>query len=141
MNYPFPQASRYYGESHWCAAFTKHFGKLPCSDCWRAGPPVVGSDIPRGTPIATFEADGTYLQTPPGIHPDQNSGLYNGPIIGPDGNLVPNSFFIVDQWPGHFAEQRPLGPRRSGKSDNSLAYQVITVPYGTKSKLCKCGNW
>jgi RHS repeat-associated protein len=131
-NYPYPSASQFYGESDQCVSFTKHFAKVPCTDCWRAGPPVLGNDIPRGTAIATFDEAGHYPQDPSG-HP--NSGLYLQP--GKD----PNSFAILDQWPGHFGKGRTLLPRPGARADNSGAYSVITVPYGTKSKKCKCGNW
>ena len=135
---PYPIASQFYGESRECVSLTKHFSGAPCSDCWRAGPPVIGSDIPRGTAVATFDENGRY---PKGKN-HQNSGIYI------ESGNAPNTFLIIDQWdeipgvrPAHPARERGLGPKPGQRSDNSLAYSVITVPYGTTSKLCKCGNW
>ncbi len=134
-HYPWPPATNYYGESHQCVSLTKHFGKLPCTDCWRAGPRVIGSDIARGTPIATFDDNGRYPQD----DVPKNSGIYAGNNYR---NMPPKSFAIIDQWPGHLPQGRVVRPEPHGSvSDDSGSYSVITVPYGTKSKKCKCGNW
>jgi len=133
-NGPFPQGTRHYGESDQCVSLTKFFTGLPCSGCWRAGPKVVGNNIPPGTAMATFGSNGLYPNLPHG----NNSGIY----IGPAGSLYPpNSILILDQWPGQNAQVWPLRPNAQGTSDRSTAYSVITVPYGTKSSCGKCGNW
>jgi len=125
--FPYPSASRYFGESQQCVSLTKHFTGLPCTDCWRAGPRVLGNDIPRGVAIATFDENGRY---PADVH--QNSGIHLG--IGD----APNTITILDQWPGHLARRRTLFPMRHGMADNANAYSVITVPPGTKSSQCQC---
>jgi RHS repeat-associated protein len=72
-----PQATKYYGESHQCVSLTKHFAKLPCTDCWRAGPKVLGNDVAPGTAIATFNDNGRYPQS---NDVSKNSGIYLGTI-------------------------------------------------------------
>ena len=129
---PWPKGTQHYGESEQCVSFTKFFTGLPCSGCWRAGPKVVGNNVPAGTAIATFDDQGLYPNGPHG----NNSGLYAGPASSP-----PNSIIILDQWPGHNASARTITPKGATPSDQSGAYSVITVPYGTKSKCGKCGNW
>jgi len=131
----YPPGTRHYGESQECVALTKEFARLPCSGCWRAGPKVVGNNIPAGTAIATFDAKGLY----PNNSHNNNSGLYVG-TTGPD--QPPGSFLIIDQWRGHNAQVRSLHPEWwRGPSDRTGAYSVITVPYGTKSSCGNCGNW
>jgi RHS repeat-associated protein len=131
---PWPQARTYFGESHECVAFTKTFTGLPCSDCWRAGPKVIGNNIPEGTAIATFDNSGRYPNNPHG----NNSGLFLGTGSPTD---PPNTLIMIDQWPGHHAQARAVTPNGPDASNQSGAYSVITVPNGTKSAKCKCGNW
>jgi hypothetical protein len=133
-NSPWPDGTRHYGESEQCVSFTKFFTGLPCSGCWRAGPKVVGNDVPAGTAIATFDDQGLYPNGPHG----NNSGIYVAPSGPP---YPPNSIIILDQWPGHNASGRTIKPTGATPSDQSGAYNIITVPYGTKSKCGKCGNW
>jgi RHS repeat-associated protein len=131
-----PQATKYYGESHQCVSLTKHFAKLPCTDCWRAGPKVLGNDVAPGTAIATFNDNGRYPQS---NDVSKNSGIYLGDNYL---NMPANSFVLLDQWPEHMAQARVVRPEPKGSASNdSGSYSVITVPYGTKSKKCKCGNW
>ena len=134
VNGPFPQGTRHYGESDQCVSLTKFFTGLPCSGCWRAGPKVVGNNIPPGAAIATFDSNGLYPNNPHG----NNSGIYVGPAVS---LYPPNSILILDQWPGQNAQVWPLRPNAKGTSDRSTAYSVITVPYGTKASCGKCGNW
>src|SRR5262249_40181037 len=106
---PWPQATQYYwdkdtGKSQQCVALTRHFAKLPCTDCWRAGPKVLGSDTPAGTAIATFDNNGRYPQDD---DVPKNSGIYLGTNFR---DLQPNSFVFLDQWPGHMAQARVLKP-------------------------------
>jgi RHS repeat-associated protein len=133
-NAPWPEGTRHYGESPQCVAFTKFFTGLPCSGCWRAGPKVVGNNIPPGTAIATFDDQGLY----PNKGHGNNSGIYVGLSSPP---YPPNSIMMLDLWPGHNASARTVKPTGATASDQSGAYSVITVPYGTKSSCGKCGNW
>jgi RHS repeat-associated protein len=108
---------RYYGESHWCVSLTKYFTGAPKADFWRAGPSVIGNDIPPGTAIATFNDEGKYPNQAHG----NNSGIYL--YTNPDGSIV-----MIDQWPGQEAHARTVFPDRASPSDNSNAYSVITTP-------------
>jgi RHS repeat-associated protein len=132
-NGKFPEGTRHYGESDWCVGLTKYFATgLPCSGCWRAGPKVLGNNIPAGTAIATFDDQGLY---------PNESGWNSGIYVGPSGALFPpNTITIIDQWPGHNASARDVLPRGT-RPNRSGAYSVITVPFGTTSKCGKCGNW
>jgi RHS repeat-associated protein len=124
---PYPSAPRPYGESSQCVSFTKMFTGAPCTDCWRAGPKVLGdTDIPLGTAIATFDDNGRY---PGSATTAKNSGIYIGQR---DGRV-----FIIDQWPGHNARARTIDPGGSPSNDSN-AYSVVLVPPGTKSSKCKC---
>ena len=137
-NWPYPSSGKFFGVNMQCVSLTRHFiNGLPCTDCWRAGPKVIGNTIPAGTPVATFDSNGLY---PAG--PNKNSGIY---VKGLPGNV----FIIIDQWgpypglPPHPASARPVRPEPGGPnpSNDSGSYSVITVPPGTKSSKCKCGNW
>lgn len=128
---------RFWGESHQCVAFTKKWANLPCTDCWRAGPKVLGNDIPPGTAIATFKGDRFPSEE------GYNSAIYVGTGVW-------KSIDILDQFPEdsngnpHPAQLRPLPYHGSGWPDNRSnsadAYSVITVPPGTKSSKCECGQ-
>jgi RHS repeat-associated protein/uncharacterized repeat protein (TIGR01451 family) len=125
---PRSQAPAPYGESNECVSLTKYFTGLPCTDCWRAGPTVFGNDIPPGTAIATFGTDGRY----PAGHVNKNSGIF----VSQDSEGLD----MIDQWPGHTAQDRLVVPGRANPSNNASAYSVITVPPGTTSSKCECGR-
>jgi RHS repeat-associated protein len=142
-HFPWPSSGRFYGVGQGptggqqCVALTRHFTGLPCSDCWRAGPKVIGNTIPAGTPVATFNGNGRYPQSG-----NANSGIYVATYPG-------NRIVIIDQWPPNAvthgpakpAGARTLNPVPGDPSDDSGSYSVITVPRGTESSHCKCGNW
>ena len=122
---PFPSAPKPYGESDECVSLTKMFSGAPCTLCWREGPKVMGNtNIPPGTAIATFE-NGRYPQH----GKNRNSGIY----LGQSGKNI----YIIDQWPTHTAQRRPIDPGGAPQNDAN-SYSVVLVPPGTQSSKCKC---
>jgi RHS repeat-associated protein len=133
--WPYPSTGQSFGGSQQCVALTRHFTGLPCSDCWRAGPKVIGNNPPPGTPIATFDQNGRHPQQ----GSDRNFGLY----VHTYGDRI----VIIDQRPPdpRRGPARPAGGRvlrpTPDRSDNPGSYSAVTVPRGTTSSKCKCGNW
>jgi hypothetical protein len=56
--YPAGTSAKPQGE---CVSLTKFFSRVPCTTCWRARVPVMGSTVTPGTAVATF-VNGRYPQ-------------------------------------------------------------------------------
>jgi RHS repeat-associated protein len=139
---PQSHASTFFGRNSECVSLTRYFAPaLPCTGCWRAGPRVIGNDIPRGTAIATFDDNGRYPSD------DRNSALYVGTITYQDNGGYSEGINLIDQFPpGHRAQVRFLpyqgqGPLHTHDRSNSAKdYYVIIVTPGTTPggvRLCQ----
>jgi len=87
------QAFRYTfkGKTH-CAAFVQQVTGAPATSLWRPGKKVKDAkpgEIPLGTAIATFDADGKYPTTDP---PGRHAAIY----LAHDQNGI----VVIDQWDG-----------------------------------------
>src|SRR5207248_1303740 len=105
------------GESSQCVALVKTCTGAPDTSRWRRGRQVVTSNLPYGTAIAKFEADGTYSQTGNG---------HTGILIGlrSDG-----SFDIYDQnWGQPSIVRRHTINGTGGGVYDPKAYYEVTAP-------------
>ena len=73
-----------------CVALVQHAAGAPLTRAWMPGPVVKGAtDLPRGTVIAVFDADGRY-----GNHTDHTS--HAAIYLGQDERGIR----VIDQWVG-----------------------------------------
>jgi hypothetical protein len=94
LSSPNAHAPAFFGPNRECVSLARHFfPALPCTRCWRAGPRVVGNDIPQGTAIATFDKNGRY----PGD--DRNSGILAGTLTYQQGGKYLTGINLIDQFP------------------------------------------
>ncbi|HEX2529016.1 MAG TPA: BPSL0067 family protein [Geminicoccus sp.] len=108
------------GNGH-CVPFVQQVAGLPRSAEWSPGPLVRGNpEIPPGTPIATFEGNGTYAS---------RTGSHAAIYIGQDRN----GLWVYDQWLGQPVHKRlirfegGLGKSSGSKSNDGTKYRVIEV--------------
>jgi hypothetical protein len=103
-----------------CVDLTKDFsgmGDVSAGHHWYPGEKVLDAkDLKPGTAIATFNDKGRF--------PNQknwNSGIYLGPGVNGD-------IWILDQWPHHAPQPRPVHLDNGAiPANNSAAYSVILV--------------
>jgi len=106
------------GNGH-CVPFVQAVARLPRTAEWRPGPLVRGNRRgPPGTPIATFEKDGTYTS---------RSGNHAAIYISQD----QTGLWVYDQWRGQPVHKRlirfegGLGKSSGSKSNDGTRYRVI----------------
>ncbi|WP_051328647.1 BPSL0067 family protein [Geminicoccus roseus] len=106
------------GNGH-CVPFVQEVAGVPRTAEWSPGAVVRGNhDLPPGTPIATFEADGTYAS---------RTGSHAAIYIGQD----QNGLWVYDQWKGQPVHKRlirfkgGLGAKSGSKSNDGTRYRVI----------------
>jgi hypothetical protein len=102
-----------------CVAFVRMVTGLPPASTWRQGVPVKGANIPRGTAIATFNAEGRYGNLKTGNH----AAIYDGQDA--------QGIWVYDQWTNE-KETKPVHrhhiPFQGGKgspSRDAAAFSVI----------------
>ena len=108
------------GNGH-CVPFVQQVAGLPRTAAWAPGPLVRGNrQIRSGTPIATFERNGTYAS---------RTGSHAAIYIGQDRN----GLWVYDQWRGQPVHKRlirfegGLGKGRGSKSNDGTKYRVIVA--------------
>jgi hypothetical protein len=106
------------GAGH-CVDFVKAAAGAPQTAAWRKGPQVRGNPhIPRGTAIATFEADGTYTNA---------SGNHAAIYLYQDHRGI----WVYDQWQGRPVHKRLIrfeggsGSAKGRKSNDAKRFAVI----------------
>jgi hypothetical protein len=106
------------GNGH-CVPFVQMVAGLPRTAEWSPGPWVKGNrQIPPGTPIATFEPDGTYRS---------RTGSHAAIYVGQDSK----GLWVYDQWQGQPVHKRlirfagGLGKANGSKSNDGTKYRVI----------------
>jgi hypothetical protein len=111
-------AGRVIGAGH-CVDFVKAAAGVPRSGEWQKGVQVRGNHhIPRGTAIATFEADGTYTS---------ESGNHAAIYLSQDDRGI----WVYDQWRGQPVHQRLIrfaggrGRKWGNKSNDGTRFAVI----------------
>jgi hypothetical protein len=109
---------RVVGAGH-CVDFVKAAAGAPQTSAWRKGRLVRGNpQIPRGTAIATFEADGTYTNA---------SGNHAAIYLHQDERGI----WVYDQWQGRPVHKRLIrfeggsGSVRGSKSNDGKRFAVI----------------
>jgi hypothetical protein len=104
-----------------CVAYVQRAAAAPLTSQWRRGALVRGGEVPTGTAIATFDANGRY-----GNHTDGRSHAAIFVEASAAGLLV------WDQWGGHPVQQRTI--RFQGGSAKPVndgdAYFVIEADAG-----------
>ena len=101
----------------YCVDFVKAAAGAPQTAAWRKGPQVRGNpNIPWGTAIATFEADGTYTNA---------SGNHAAIYLYQDERGI----WVYDQWQGRPVHKRLIrfegGSARGSKSNDGKRFAVI----------------
>jgi hypothetical protein len=81
------------------------------------GQSVCGNDIPTGTAIAVFDADGHY-----GNHTD---GTSHAAIYLGKSSVYPGGIYVYDQWHGQVAHCRDIRPSGNLPVNSASAYSVI----------------
>lgn len=106
------------GAGH-CVDFVKVAAGAPQTAAWRKGAQVRGNpQIPRGTAIATFEADGTYTNA---------SGNHAAIYLYQDESGI----WVYDQWQGRPVHKRLIrfeggsGGAKGSKSNDAKRFAVI----------------
>lgn len=106
------------GNGH-CVPFVQAVAGLPPTAAWSPGAWVQGNrKIPAGTPIATFEKDGTYTS---------RTGNHAAIYISQDRT----GLWVYDQWRGQPVHKRlirfegGLGKQSGSKSNDGTSYRVI----------------
>jgi hypothetical protein len=106
------------GAGH-CVDFVKAAAGVPRTAAWREGAPVSGNPrIPRGTAIATFEADGSYTS---------ESGNHAAIYLHQDEHGI----WVYDQWQGQPVHKRLIrfeggsGAEWGSKSNDGRRFAVI----------------
>jgi hypothetical protein len=93
-----------------CVAFVRGATGLPDHRSWKQGLPVKGASLPRGTAIATFDAEGKYPSHKTGNH----AALYDGQDS--------QGIWVYDQWKND-KEAKPVHrrhiPSRNGVGPSS----------------------
>jgi hypothetical protein len=109
---------RVVGAGH-CVDFVKAAAGAPMTVAWQEGAPVRGNPrIPRGTAIATFEADGSYTS---------ESGNHAAIYLYQDDHGI----WVYDQWQGQPVHKRLIrfeggsGAKRGSKSNDGRRFAVI----------------
>jgi len=109
---------RVIGAGH-CVDFVKVAAGVPHTAAWREGAPVYGNRrIPRGTAIATFEADGRYAS---------ETGNHAAIYLDQDERGI----WVYDQWQGQPVHRRLIrfeggtGAKRGFKSNDGRRFAVI----------------
>jgi hypothetical protein len=109
---------RVVGAGH-CVDFVKTVAGLPPTAAWREGAAVRGHpSIPRGTAIATFEADGGYTS---------ETGNHAAIYLSQDARGI----WVYDQWQGQPVHKRLIrfeggsGAKRGSKSNDAKRFAVI----------------
>jgi len=95
---------RYLGKPHGtghCVALVREATGAPITTQWRRGPPVQGSNLARGTAIATFDSNARY-----GNHTDGRSHAAILLEAYEDGSIL-----VLDQWVGQVAHHRVIRDR------------------------------
>ena len=87
---------KYYGESHECVALVKYWCNAPETAKWGRGELVKGSDILKGTAIATFNSSGKYAN----IVGQSHAAIY----LSQDSSGIQ----VIDQWDGQVAHNRTI---------------------------------
>ena len=98
-----------------CVDFVKKSAGTPPSSSWKKGIDVLGNNIPAGTAIATFDADGHY--------PSNKTGNHAAILV----NQTSDSITVWDQWKGQSVHQRRIVNRHGNGSPSNDAslYSVI----------------
>jgi hypothetical protein len=101
-----------------CVAFVRAAADVPHTSEWRRGDPVATTDIPRGTAIATFDANGRY-----GNHAD---GRSHAAIFQ---QQISTGIRVFDQWVGHPVAHRVIRWKEGvgQAADDASRYHVIEV--------------
>jgi hypothetical protein len=109
---------RVVGAGH-CVDFVKAAAGAPMTGAWQEGAPVRGNPhIPRGTAIATFEANGGYTS---------ESGNHAAIYLRQD----ERGMWVYDQWQGQPVHKRLIrfeggsGAKRGSKSNDGRRFAVI----------------
>lgn len=103
----------------YCVDFVKAAAGVPRTAAWREGAAVRGNQhIPRGTAIATFEADGSYTS---------ETGNHAAIYLSQDDHGI----WVYDQWRGQPVHRRLIrfeggsGAKRGSKSNDGRRFAVI----------------
>jgi hypothetical protein len=103
----------------YCVAFVQAAAGAPQTIAWRRGARVYGNPhIPRGTAIATFEADGSYTN---------ESGNHAAIYLDQD----ERGLWVYDQWQGQPVHKRLIrfeggrGSKPGSKSNDGKRFAVI----------------
>jgi hypothetical protein len=112
-----PNPEEYEGEvvdDGQCVAFVKEASGAPQTSLWKQGEKVRGSDIPKGTAIATFMN---------GVYPSHCHG--NHAAIYVEQNA--EGLVVLDQWQGQVVHQRTIHFRGGvgDPSNDGDAFSVI----------------
>jgi hypothetical protein len=101
-----------------CAVFVQKCAGAPLAEFWTPGLPVKGNDIPRGTAIATFDANGRYPNKPTGNH----AAIYDG--------QDETGIWVYEQWKGQPVQRRHIRfkGRKGSPSNDGDAFSVIESP-------------
>jgi hypothetical protein len=106
------------GAGH-CVDFVKAAAAVPRTAAWQEGAPVRGNpQIARGTAIATFEADGSYIS---------ESGNHAAIYLSQDERGI----WVYDQWWGQPVQKRLIrfeggsGGKWGSKSNDGTRFAVI----------------
>lgn len=102
------------GDGH-CVSLIKHCTNAPHTSAWRPGPPVLQSQIPAGTVIATFDK---------GRYPNK-SGYHAAIYIKHDQNGI----WVWDQWQGKAVHKRLIRVRHDQAKPGNTAqsYRVVSL--------------
>ncbi len=105
---------RVVGDGH-CVSLIKWCSGAPPTKLWRAGAPVLTSDLPTGTVIATFK-NNRYPN-----HTGHHAAIY----IRHDENGI----WVWDQWVGKPVHQRLIRKRTDNASagNTAQAYRVVLI--------------
>jgi hypothetical protein len=101
-----------------CVAFVREAANVPAHSEWKEGIKVRGSNIPKGTAIATF-VGGKY----PDKKPDDGKSMHAAIYDGQDQNGI----WVWDQWVGQAVSRRaiPFQAGRGRRSNDGDAFSVI----------------
>jgi hypothetical protein len=116
---PEQHLGKHVGESQHCVSLVKHAAGLGATPTWRRGKRVLGGDVPSGTCIATFTADGRYANA--------TDGSSHAAVLleeTPRGSLR-----VLDQWVGHPVAERVIRDNQGvgPAADDASRYYVVEV--------------